>query len=1267
MSNGGQVKKKSVLNIIYKKKKLTILLVTIFLVLLVLSFFIIPLVNKSNFAGMARKVIMMASDTQKYEQDPKRDEEKTSSIVDSILTMISQMSQGGRKALETQAGISTRIKEKVTRTRESTNSRIKDRINRINKIKIQKEKEMYCSLAKDDAYSKITEQNLFSKACIDPTGDDLKIASGAFGYWIDMYAGKYGEIKEECIVEYDTCKEDGMPYIYEAYCDSKTGLPAQMQPATMLDCREIFGDDNYVCIKGACILKKCGDSLVNILGEECDDGNNINGDGCDKECKDEPLLPDLIVGKINEKAASEACVNSFEFEICNEGNGDVKDDFKIAVYANSQNSIFTYDAEAQPILAGECVLVKNPTKTNILKFGGLGETHEVTIVVDVGNDIEEEIDNPDDDSSNEENEEADVIGLGGENNNEKSQTVYFGDNYYYLPNDFSEENICDTWCFETDDGKNYWKFGDINWIYISQTYNDKDQCNKYGDFDNQVYLYEQYCISPIYKLDNGLYVYPQGEKQVDCTLLDAKCKDGKCVHIENNYLNCKDMEGMLSIFTYGEVDYTSIDGEKMLLKDVCENEEYLIEYYCINDELAESDDISCFYENAVCKDGKCVKTDKTNEFEDSDPEDDPFVYGTGLFIKLNGETGEYNDDCAWKNYEVVQYSAGKNNYPESSTTDCTQYQNENGAAMCANGVCTYPNPELMLCEDEDDGLNFYEYGTTHSINAYGLEDYNGDSCLEGTNKLVEFYCNGNELKMTEPYDCSLENMACNEGKCVVVDESLKSCEAVKEDEETEINYINEFGEEKHENEFMCTSSNDAALKVDELDWETESNYLAQFYCDGNEPAYTITDCTTYATEGKKCYQGECLTEDLSLVKCEDIVLPKAEVPVAVETSETPTEPQPETQEAQPEEDNKDPFVAGITLYTNSFGDEDGYNDYCENEELLKESYCDGNTPQEELINCADYGMKCNDGKCVMPDESLKSCVVNDEGGEWQNVEYINEFGYFDYYFNDCIEEKDIENIPNVGYNSQETDILLNYNCDGNNLAYEVINCKDEGKVCYQGNCLLKDESLKTCTNDPAESAPDDPFVEGFTIYTNEFGFEEQQGDDCYDGNDFQAGNTLYETYCEGNEVKEKIIDCAEYGMKCNDWSDICQISTGKNKCEETDDGKDPNIPGELTFTNEFGDSQSKSDYCKSDTKVKELMCLSITPEGETIYPEDETIACEEGKTCREFCDADENYIGDACADTNDQTNICTGKSTDPTEQPPIEEPSSSSGGGGSSG
>jgi cysteine-rich repeat protein len=40
-----------------------------------------------------------------------------------------------------------------------------------------------------------------------------------------------------------------------------------------------------VCLGGACAASRCGDAFVDSArGEDCDDGNGVNGDGCDNDC-----------------------------------------------------------------------------------------------------------------------------------------------------------------------------------------------------------------------------------------------------------------------------------------------------------------------------------------------------------------------------------------------------------------------------------------------------------------------------------------------------------------------------------------------------------------------------------------------------------------------------------------------------------------------------------------------------------------------------------------------------------------------------------------------------------------------------------------------------------------------------------------------------------------------------------------------------------------------------------------------------------------------
>jgi len=56
---------------------------------------------------------------------------------------------------------------------------------------------------------------------------------------------------------------------------------------TVVDIGEECDDGNYVAGDGcapSCIIERCGDSVVQTTIEECDDGNLVDGDGCDSNC-----------------------------------------------------------------------------------------------------------------------------------------------------------------------------------------------------------------------------------------------------------------------------------------------------------------------------------------------------------------------------------------------------------------------------------------------------------------------------------------------------------------------------------------------------------------------------------------------------------------------------------------------------------------------------------------------------------------------------------------------------------------------------------------------------------------------------------------------------------------------------------------------------------------------------------------------------------------------------------------------------------------------
>ncbi|MDP3027265.1 MAG: hypothetical protein Q8N63_06150 [Nanoarchaeota archaeon] len=83
-----------------------------------------------------------------------------------------------------------------------------------------------------------------------------------------------------------------------------------------------FGATTNKCVNCKCERieePKCGDGIINQIWEECDDGNNVNGDGCDKYCKTEGC-PDTDHDCVCDQ--DDKCLNSRQGEMVNEDGCD---------------------------------------------------------------------------------------------------------------------------------------------------------------------------------------------------------------------------------------------------------------------------------------------------------------------------------------------------------------------------------------------------------------------------------------------------------------------------------------------------------------------------------------------------------------------------------------------------------------------------------------------------------------------------------------------------------------------------------------------------------------------------------------------------------------------------------------------------------------------------------------------------------------------------------------------------------------------------------
>jgi cysteine-rich repeat protein len=135
-----------------------------------------------------------------------------------------------------------------------------------------------------------------------------------------------------------TCKSDGSGWVEQACGDGKVcdggGCVAQACPPGAASCQgakaykcdakgllQVFvadcASEAKVCSGGVCVAPYCGDGAVDVAGEECDDGNSKDGDGCSSGCKLEgPVFKGYAVWKMTTTKQDDAEMDALMDQAC---------------------------------------------------------------------------------------------------------------------------------------------------------------------------------------------------------------------------------------------------------------------------------------------------------------------------------------------------------------------------------------------------------------------------------------------------------------------------------------------------------------------------------------------------------------------------------------------------------------------------------------------------------------------------------------------------------------------------------------------------------------------------------------------------------------------------------------------------------------------------------------------------------------------------------------------------------------------------------------
>lgn len=192
----------------------------------------------------------------------------------------------------------------------------------------------------------------------------------------------------------------------------------------------------------------------------------------------------------------------------------------------------------------------------------------------------------------------------------------------------------------------------------------------------------------------------------------------------------------------------------------------------------------------------------------------------------------------------------------------------------------------------------------------------------------------------------------------------------------------------------------------------------------------------------------------------------------------------------------------------------------ESEETLIELSCDsaGEIPVETSHSCYNEcpPKVCGDGGCVPYGGVDQRACARDE--DPTNDPYV--FGR--------LIGKRLKGEPVDQGDWCYYSLVVSYVCDGCEdlvSSQRLYDCHQDGAECVSGVCVLPDEALKSCVETDQGI---DAGTKGEFTATNVVGVTTVDDDEC------TGSGQLREYYCDGDDLKQDIINCAATGKTCVD-------------------------------------------------------------------------------------------------------------------------------------
>ena len=290
------------------------------------------------------------------------------------------------------------------------------------------------------------------------------------------------------------------------------------------------------------------------------------------------------------------------------------------------------------------------------------------------------------------------------------------------------------------------------------------------DIEHGNAIYDDYCIddsSSIAAQGSKLKEYYCGDKNYQYTTIECEngCMEGKCMPEGYNENGCKDSDGGLNFYYKGVVQGED-NGEYIGKEDFCKydpisNKTLLVEGYCKESGSPALLTIEC---SNGCSEGICLgDSDEVFECKEDD-ERNPFVKGY-----IEGPYYGSKDGSSVTEMSLLDISHFYDECSKKEEGYVLEYYCDSGLINsesikcdygCYDGACIEEDSDVLIpngCSEKDGGKNYYEKSTIYINGEY----HNEDKCSDGQT-LNEWFCNSEGTHDVESYDCE---EFCANGRC----------------------------------------------------------------------------------------------------------------------------------------------------------------------------------------------------------------------------------------------------------------------------------------------------------------------------------------------------------------------------------------------------------------------------------------------------------------------------------------------------------------------